>query len=65
MAEYGDNEQMPTPSDNGLSGSEGNTVKVRHPLKSMHSHMHEIAEELRLEGKGSEDPAYKESHKNK
>ncbi len=42
-----------------------NNKPMRHPLKSMHSQMHQAAEELRLEGKGSEDPAYKDSHKNK
>lgn len=39
--------------------------KYKKPHVPMHSAMHKAAEELRLEGKGSHDPIYEDSHKNK
>jgi hypothetical protein len=39
--------------------------KYSSPKVSMHSAMHKAAEEMRLEGKGSSDPVYENSHKNK
>lgn len=46
-----------------------NYNEIHHPIKkakvSMMTAAHKAAEELRMEGKGSHDPAYKDSHKNK
>jgi hypothetical protein len=43
----------------------GKRVAGRMDVGVRHEDMHKAAEELRMEGKGSKDPMYHSSHKNK